>query len=74
MSVLYIALPVALLLSASAVAAFLWSLNQGQYDDLDTPQVRMLFDDTPRKKTEEEQPSEKNDPDQPPNQPGGNGI
>lgn len=62
MSVLYIALPVALLFAAGAVATFLWSLNRGQYDDLDTPPVRMLFDDPPQKKTgnipEESQPSE----------------
>ncbi len=55
MSVLYIALPVALLLGAGAVAAFLWSLHHGQYDDLDTPPVRMLFDDTPRKKDSDDE-------------------
>lgn len=55
MSVLYIALPVALLFAAGAVATFLWSLNHGQYDDLDTPPVRMLFDDPPKKKPGDEE-------------------
>ena len=46
MSVLWIALPVALLLASAAVAAFLWVVRSGQLDDLETPAVRILFDDT----------------------------
>lgn len=45
MSVLYLALPLALILAAVAVAAFVWSVNDGQLDDLDTPAVRLLNDD-----------------------------
>lgn len=45
MSVLYLALPLALVLAAVAVAAFMWSVNDGQLDDLDTPSVRLLNDD-----------------------------
>ncbi len=45
MAILYIALPVALLLAAAAVIAFIWSARSGQLDDLDTPPVRMLFDE-----------------------------
>ncbi len=45
MSVIYIALPIALLLAVGAVAAFIWSVNDGQLDDLQTPAVRMLRDD-----------------------------
>lgn len=45
MSVLWIALPVALLLSAGAVAAFLWVVRTGQLDDLDSPPWRLLVDD-----------------------------
>ncbi len=51
MSVLYIALPVALLLGAAAVAAFVWSVRRGQYDDLDTPPLRMLFDEPQRSRS-----------------------
>lgn len=50
MSVLFIALPVALGLAAAAVAAFLASVRGGQFDDLETPPVRMLFDDPPQLK------------------------
>lgn len=45
MSVLYIALPVAILLALAAVSAFVWSVSRGQYDDLETPALRMLDDD-----------------------------
>ncbi len=45
MSVLLIVLPLALVLAAAGVAAFIWMARTGQLDDLDTPAVRMLFDD-----------------------------
>ena len=47
MSVIWIVLPLALLFGGIAVAAFLISVRKGQMDDLDTPPVRMLFDDDP---------------------------
>lgn len=45
MSVIYIVVPLALLVVAAAVGAFVWAANRGQFDDLDTPAVRMLHDD-----------------------------
>ena len=45
MSVIYVALPVAIALAAAALLAFAWAVRQGQLDDLDTPPVRMLHDD-----------------------------
>jgi cbb3-type cytochrome oxidase maturation protein len=45
MSVLWLVLPVALLLAAAAVAAFLWVVRTGQLDDLDTPGWRAVIDD-----------------------------
>lgn len=45
MSVLYIVMPIAFLLAAVAVAAFVWAAKQGQFDDLDTPSVRVVTDD-----------------------------
>ena len=42
-------LPLALLFSGAAVVAFLWSTRTGQLDDLETPPLRMLRDDTQRK-------------------------
>lgn len=45
MSVLFVVLPVALVLAAAGLTAFLWAIRQGQYDDLDTPPYRAMFDD-----------------------------
>jgi len=45
MSMVFILLPLALLVAAIAVAAFIWAVRDGQMDDLDTLAVRMLFDD-----------------------------
>ncbi|MFT3882636.1 MAG: cbb3-type cytochrome oxidase assembly protein CcoS [Gemmatales bacterium] len=45
MSVIYLALPIALLLVGAAFLAFRWSVRSGQLDDLDTPGYRVLFDD-----------------------------
>ena len=45
MSVLYVALPVALLLGGSALLACLVCIRSGQYDDLETPSVKLLNDE-----------------------------
>jgi len=45
MSVIYLALPIALVLAIAAVFAFVWAVRNGQMDDLETPAVRMLVDD-----------------------------
>lgn len=44
MSVIYVALPVAMLLAGAAFLAFRWSVRSGQLDDLDTPAFRAVFD------------------------------
>lgn len=45
MSVVYLVLPLALVVVGAAVVAFVWSAKSGQYDDLETPAVRMLKDE-----------------------------
>jgi cbb3-type cytochrome oxidase maturation protein len=50
MTGLLILIPAALLLGAAGLAAFLWSLRSGQFDDLDGAAVRILNDDPPSKK------------------------
>ena len=45
MSIIFIVIPLALLVVAAAVGAFVWASLRGQFDDLDTPAVRMLNDD-----------------------------
>jgi cbb3-type cytochrome oxidase maturation protein len=45
MDVLYILIPLALLFVGAALAAFIWAVNDGQFDDTEGPAVRMLMDD-----------------------------
>jgi cbb3-type cytochrome oxidase maturation protein len=45
MNQLLILIPAALALGVIAVAAFLWSLKSGQYDDLDGAAARVLEDE-----------------------------
>lgn len=47
MSVIMLMLPLALLLAGVFVWAFIRSVKSGQYDDLDTPAIRAVFDDEP---------------------------
>ncbi|GAB5518466.1 MAG: hypothetical protein RhofKO_07170 [Rhodothermales bacterium] len=45
MTILYLLVPLALLLAGVAVYGFCWSVRDGQYDDTETPAIRMLTDD-----------------------------
>lgn len=45
MKVLLYLIPVALTLGGLGLVAFLWSLRDGQYDDLDGAAYRILSDD-----------------------------
>ena len=38
-------IPIALALGGAGLAAFLWALRSGQYEDLDGAAERILFDD-----------------------------
>jgi cbb3-type cytochrome oxidase maturation protein len=44
-SALLYLIPIALFLGLLGLAAFLWSLRSGQYEDLDGAAERILFDD-----------------------------
>lgn len=48
MNALLLLIPLALLLGLAGLAAFLWSLRSGQYEDLDGAAERILFDDDPK--------------------------
>jgi len=52
MSVIFLVVPLATLIVLAAVIAFVWSARRGQFDDLDTPAVRMLHDELPVKEGE----------------------
>jgi cbb3-type cytochrome oxidase maturation protein len=55
MSILYVLIPLALLILGGAVWAFFWAVGNGQFDDLDTPAVRIILDDdkAPRQDSKE---------------------
>ncbi|AYF44820.1 MULTISPECIES: cbb3-type cytochrome oxidase assembly protein CcoS [unclassified Halobacteriovorax] len=52
MEVIFVLLPLAIMLGVAFLVFFIWAAKSGQYDDLDTPSVRMLFDDDKDIKTE----------------------
>jgi len=45
MSVILIMIPAALILAGLGVLAFILAAKSGQFDDLDTPALRAVFDD-----------------------------
>ncbi len=45
MDIIVYLIPAAVLLGAIALAAFIWSLNTNQYEDLDGAAQRILLDD-----------------------------
>jgi cbb3-type cytochrome oxidase maturation protein len=51
MDSLIILIPIALVFTGVAVAAFFWAVNTGQYDDLDRAASDILFDDEPNNDT-----------------------
>ncbi|HSD73703.1 MAG TPA: cbb3-type cytochrome oxidase assembly protein CcoS [Steroidobacteraceae bacterium] len=47
MASLLLLIPLSLVLLGAAVWAFFWAADHGQFDDLDTPAIRILQDDPP---------------------------
>lgn len=44
MEALYIMIPFTLLLSGGALIVCLWAIRQGQFDDIETPPLRILIE------------------------------
>jgi len=44
MAILLMLIPISLLLMGLAVAAFVWAVRRGQFDDMDTPALDILED------------------------------
>ncbi len=47
MSVIILLLIASITVACLFLAAFIWSVKNGQYDDEESPPLRMLFDDPP---------------------------
>jgi cbb3-type cytochrome oxidase maturation protein len=54
MNVLFVLVPLALCLATAAALAFRWAVKNGQFDDLESPAIRMLIDDQESVKTTDE--------------------
>jgi cbb3-type cytochrome oxidase maturation protein len=46
MDILYLLIPLALLIVATAILGFRWATRDGQFDDLETPALRILMDES----------------------------
>lgn len=47
MELVFVALPVALLIAGGVLWAFVWAAKGDQFEDLDTPPRRAIFEDLP---------------------------
>lgn len=45
MNILYLLVPLALTLAGLGVWGFWWAVRNGQFDDVDTPALRILLDE-----------------------------
>ncbi len=45
MEIIYVLLPLSIILAIVALGGYFWAVKRGQFDDLDTPSRRILFDD-----------------------------
>ena len=54
MSVLVLLISFSIMVALIFLGLFIWTVRSGQYDDTDSPAVRILFDDEPRDEKDEE--------------------
>lgn len=54
MNIFYLLIGVSLLAALIALGAFIWAVRNGQFDDDETPAIRILFDDEEKDKEEVE--------------------
>lgn len=60
MIILLMLVPLSLMLLAFAIGAFVWAVRKGQFDDMDTPALDILRDDSrpePSSSAEQDVPS-----------------
>ncbi|MEO9967067.1 MAG: cbb3-type cytochrome oxidase assembly protein CcoS [Reichenbachiella sp.] len=51
MKILVILIIVSLFIALLFLALFIWSVKSDQYDDTDSPSMRILYDDKPKSQT-----------------------
>lgn len=45
MNIIFVLIPLSIVILIAAVWAFFWAIKSGQYDDMDSPAWRVVFDD-----------------------------
>ena len=63
MSVIVVLIIFSILVAIGFLAAFIWAVRSGQYEDTDSPAVRMLFDEENRGKKKKPQKEDDQDND-----------
>jgi cbb3-type cytochrome oxidase maturation protein len=46
MSVIFFLIILGIFVAGGFLIGFIWAVKNGQYDDIESPAIRMLFDDT----------------------------
>ncbi len=57
MNIIFLLIIVSLLIAVGFLAAFIWAVKSGQYEDDYTPSIRMLFDDKPSSNSTTDKPA-----------------
>lgn len=57
MIVIFLLIPLSILIAAGFLAAFIWAVRTGQYEDTCTPAMRLLLDE-PKLKPPDPQPED----------------
>jgi len=52
MIVIFLLIPLSIVIAAGFLAAFIWAVRTGQYEDTCTPAMRLLLDETKLKNPE----------------------
>lgn len=53
MSVILLLIPLSILIAVCFLAAFIWAVRSGQYEDTCTPSLRVLLEEKPTRTTDE---------------------
>lgn len=56
MDIIYVLVPLSIVLIGIATLVFFWAVRNGQFDDMDSPAHKILFDDDDPVPTQEKQP------------------
>lgn len=56
MNIIILLIGISLIIAVVFLFIFLWSMKSGQYDDMDSPSIRMLFENKRKKNVNDGKP------------------